>query len=588
MRKVLLIGVNAKYIHSNPAIYSLKTYAEAYYPQGADILPPDALDIVEYTINQSAEAILSDLYERRPDVVGFSCYIWNWEMIQSIIEELPKLLPDVKIWLGGPEVSYHCSDILCKYPQISGIIIGEGEQTFTELLRFYETGKGSLGEIKGLQLPEGYTGDRGLTDLNELKFFYEDLSKFENRIIYYESQRGCPFRCAYCLSSIDKQVRFKDLRVVEKELDFFLEHKVPQVKFIDRTFNCNAKHAMHIWSYLKEHDNGVTNFHFEIAADLLTKEELEVMSDMRPGLIQLEIGVQSTNERTLKEINRYFDLGHLRETVATVNSFHNIHQHLDLIAGLPYEDYESFKCSFNDVYAMRPEQLQLGFLKVLKGSPMEQRKSEYGLVYRGKPPYEVLYTKWLSYEDICKLKAVEEMVEIYYNSNQFIHVLLQLEKEFSDAFSMYEALADYYKEKGLFIQTPSRSYRYQVLLDFAERINPQKRELYVELLLFDMYLRENCKSRPEFARQKKEPIELYREWMRDFYQTRAFSYLTDYEGYSSVQVAKMTHMEEFFYPVWKKDGVDKRLEKSRLVLFDYRKRDALTYDAGYHVLEMNE
>ena len=581
MKKVLLIGVNAKYIHSNPAVYSLRTYVEAHFNQGATSMPPDALNIVEYTINQSKEAILADMFERKPDVAAFSCYIWNWEMIQSIIEELPKILPGIEIWLGGPEVSFHGEKILDKYPSIKGIMIGEGEVTFTEVMEYYELENRKLEDIPGILLRSGYTKERALTNLDDIPFFYDDLSGFKNRIIYYESQRGCPFSCAYCLSSIDKSVRFKSDDIVEKDLQFFLDNNVPQVKFIDRTFNCNAKHALHILRYIKEHDNGVTNFHFEIAADLLNEEELTLMADLRPGLIQLEIGVQTTNPKTLKEINRYTDLEDLKKKVARINSYKNIHQHLDLIAGLPYEDYESFGHSFDDVYNMKPEQLQLGFLKVLKGSPMEERAKEYGLVYQTRPVYEVLYTKWLSYAEVCRLKGVEEMVEIYYNSNQFTHILPVLLKSFEGPFKMYEALADYYKTNGLFFQTPSRSYRYQVLLNFAKEVNPENEKLYSELLIFDSYLRENCKSRPVFAPSENDNET--KDLLRDFYQTKARDFLPDYEQYSSMQMAKMTHIEGFDFSVWEKENV-KPLENKQWVLFDYQKRDALTYDAAYFVV----
>lgn len=588
MKQVLLIGVNAKFIHSNPAIYSLEVYAKEHIGQE---LEDGALELAEYTINQNMENILADIYRRKPKVAAFSCYIWNWNMIQDIITELPKVLPDIEIWLGGPEVSFHGVKLLERFKAVRGIMLGEGENTFTELLAYYQTeseGEKSLENIGGLLLRSGVTGVQRPVLMEELPFFYEKygLERFENRILYYESQRGCPFRCAYCLSSIDKKVRFRELDTIKKHMQFFLEHKVPQVKFIDRTFNCNAKHAYEVWKYLKEHDNGITNFHFEIAADLLTKEQLEVMKDMRPGLIQLEIGVQSTNEQTLRAINRNTDLSYLREMTAKVHSFGNIHQHLDLIAGLPFEDYESFAKSFNDVYAMRPQQLQLGFLKVLKGSPIEERTSEYGIIYNTKPPYEVLYSKWLSFADVRRLKSIEEMVELYYNSNQFVNTLKVLETEFSSAFSMYEALASFYEEKGYAVHTPARAYRYQVLLEFAVLINPDRKDLYAELLVFDMYLRENLKSRPEFANVRKK------EEIRAFYQKEAKQprYLTDYEGYQAAQLIKMTHMEAFGYPVWNEsvEECTKSLEKPCYVLFDYRVRNPLTGDAWTVVIGEDE
>lgn len=583
--RVLLIAVSAKYIHSNPAVYSLRAYAQAALGDQPEV----GIEIAEYTINQNTENILADIYRHRPDIAAFSCYIWNWNTIQELLPELPKLLPDTKLWLGGPEVSFHAEKILAQYTQLTGIMVGEGEETFTQLVRFYHAPKGQLQDIPGLVLPQGRTQPRELTDMSKLPFLYEDLGKFQNRIIYYESQRGCPFRCAYCLSAIDKSVRLRDIETVKKELQYFLDHKVSQVKFIDRTFNCNAAHALTIWRYLLENDNGVTNFHFEIAADLMTEEELEVLKQMRPGLIQLEIGVQSTNEQTLHAINRYMSLEHLRQVVDKIHSFHNIHQHLDLIAGLPYEDYDSFVTSFNDVYAMRPQQLQLGFLKVLKGSPIEERAEEYGIVYNSRPPYEVLYSRWLPYDDVLRLKGIEEMVELYYNSCQFTHTLPVLEKEFSSPFAMYEALSQYYEEKGYYINTPARAYRYQVLLEFAQQKAPARSELYAQLLTFDMYLRENLKSRPAFAlcwQQGEEEKEQVRAFYRQEAQTP--QYLTGYEGYQPQQLMKMTHIEYFTYPVWQQNMKMTQLSQKTAILFDYQKRDPLTYDAAYYMVIKEE
>ena len=583
--RVLLIAVNAKYIHSNPAVYSLRAYAQAALGNQPEV----GIEIAEYTINQNTENILADIYRHRPDIAAFSCYIWNWNTIQELLPELPKLLPDTKLWLGGPEVSFHAEKILAQYTQLTGIMVGEGEETFTQLVRFYHAPKGQLQDIPGLVLPQGRTQPRELTDMSKLPFLYEDLVKFQNRIIYYESQRGCPFRCAYCLSAIDKSVRLRDIETVKKELQYFLDHKVSQVKFIDRTFNCNAAHALAIWRYLLENDNGVTNFHFEIAADLMTEEELEVLKQMRPGLIQLEIGVQSTNEQTLHAINRYMSLEHLRQVVDKIHSFHNIHQHLDLIAGLPYEDYDSFVTSFNDVYSMRPQQLQLGFLKVLKGSPIEEKAEEYGIVYNSRPPYEVLYSRWIPYDDVLRLKGIEEMVELYYNSCQFTHTLPVLEKEFSSPFAMYEALSQYYEEKGYYINTPARAYRYQVLLEFAQQKAPARSELYAQLLTFDMYLRENLKSRPAFAlcwQQGEEEKEQVRAFYRQEAQTP--QYLTGYEGYQPQQLMKMTHIEYFTYPVWQQNMKMTQLSQKTAILFDYQKRDPLTYDAAYYMVIKEE
>ncbi len=552
--KVLLAAINAKYIHSNPAVYSLKAYVAEY---GEDV------EIAEYTINHREEAILADLYEKNPDVIAFSCYIWNWHFVQPLLRELPKVLPNADLWLGGPEVSYHCEKVTAAFPQIRGIIVGEGEVTFAEILSRYkqaeETGCKAIvfDDIPGLYLPgSGSTGDRKLTDLSEIPFFYHDMSTFENRIVYYESSRGCPFRCSYCLSSIDKSMRLRPLDTVRRELAFFLEKKVPQVKFIDRTFNCNHAHAKAIWQFIKENDNGVTNFHFEIAADLIDEEELSILRGMRPGLVQLEIGVQSTNERTICEINRVMDYNKLRRVVEAIESGHNIHVHLDLIAGLPYEDLDSFKKSFDDVYAMRPNQLQLGFLKVLKGAPMYEKAAEYGLAYTDDPPYEVLRTKWLSYADVLALKRIEEMVELYYNSNQFVHTVRYLESLFERPYDLYAALAKEYEEKGYFVQTPARSYRYEILLKFACGIEPESEEVMRELLTFDLYLREKCKSRPPFARD----LAPYKEELR------------------VREADKKDHIEVFYHPVWDKDPV-KKSETPYYVRFSYEKRDPLTQNA---------
>lgn len=594
--KFLLVAVNAKYIHSNLGVYSLKMYANEHLrakvfsaagkcgdrdkrslEESCESLPE--IEIGEYTINNQMEDILKDIYRRKPDAVGFSCYIWNIGYVMELIRDLPKVLPGVEIWLGGPEVSYDAVKILENEPSLLGIMVGEGEISFTEILKWYASRSGT--DLDGLETIEGITF-RGLSgeihrgnprppvDLSEIPFPYQNLEDFEHRIIYYESSRGCPFSCSYCLSSLDKSVRFREIHMVLRELYFFLEHRVPQVKFVDRTFNCKKSHAMAIWRFLLEHDNGVTNFHFEISADLLDEEELELMSHMRPGLIQLEIGVQTTNLRTIEAIRRKTDLRRLCEVTRRINGFRNIHQHLDLIAGLPYEDYESFKNSFNDVYALRPEQLQLGFLKVLKGSYMGEMSDEYGLLYTNAPPYEVLFTKWLSYGDIARLKAVEEMVEVYYNSGQFRYTMAALENEFPNPFRLFEALAEFYEERGLLEISHNRLARYEILDSFIlscvpEGAGEEKQRRYRDLFLYDLYLRENLKSRPAFAVDQTP----YKDRIRDFFETEAWShrYLTspEYRGYNSRQLLKMAHLEVF------SDGA--------AVLFDYKVRDPLTHNA---------
>lgn len=588
--KILLTAINAKYIHSNPAVYSLRAYAGE--------MPGRDIQIAEYTINHRMEDILADLYTHKPDMIAISCYIWNWNMVSMLLPEIPKILPGVQIWLGGPEVSYDAENRLIRFPMVTGIMIGEGEETFKELIG----GEKPLREIKGIIYREKKelacsqtgqrrehnlirTGERELTDLSQLPFLYHNLEQFENRIIYYESSRGCPYRCSYCLSSIDKRVRLRSFDIVKQELQFFLDHRVKQVKFVDRTFNCNHEHAMGIWQYLLEHDNGITNFHFEIEADIISEEELELLSKMRPGLMQMEIGVQTVNPDTLREIRRSTNMDKLKYAVERIRQGHNIHVHLDLIAGLPYEDYDSFRHSFNAVYAMKPEQLQLGFLKVLKGAYMHEMADSYEIQYLNTPPYEVLSTKWLPYDKVLLLKEVEEMVETYYNSNQFIYTIRLLEQVFEDAFSLYLSLAQFYREKGYFTQAPARSYRYQVLFEFGmTTFLGEKEALLREVLTYDLYLRENAKSRPAFApRMDDAAREQYKRQMRTFYEQEKEkrTYLPDYEAYDSRQMAKMTHMELYHYPVWE-EGVTpqtKALEIPAAVLFDYQSRDPLTYEA---------
>ena len=540
--KILLAACNAKYIHSNLAVYNLRAYAGEYR---------EHIILKEYTINQQKDEILRDIYLEKPDIICFSCYIWNVSFVKEIAQDLKKILPESVFWAGGPEVSFDAEDFLKKNPGFFGVMVGEGEETFRELCRFYVENKGSLEEISGIAFYFGekirHNGWREIMDLSKVPFAYENMEDFRNKIVYYESSRGCPFSCSYCLSSVDKKLRFRNLDLVKKELQFFIDRKVPQVKFVDRTFNCKHSHAMEIWQYILEHDNGITNFHFEISADLLKEEELSLMEKMRPGLIQLEIGVQSTNPDTIKAIRRTMDFERLSEIVNKIHSFGNIHQHLDLIAGLPYENYDSFRNSFNQVYALKPEQLQLGFLKVLKGSLMKEMEEEYGIVHKEKEPYEVLSTKWLSYGEILKLKTVESMVEVYYNSGQFQNTLNYIESFFEDAFSLYEELGKFYEEKGYHSISHSRMKRYEILLEFLEGYQEISREKVVDAMILDLYLRENLKSRPSFAPSQKSYEKMVWEYRRE------------------KKIQKTAHIEVF--------------QNGEVVLFDYEKRNPLTNNA---------
>ena len=570
--KILLTAVNAKYIHSNPAVYCLRAAVPEYR---------EHIEIGEFTINNHPDDILKCIYKSKPDALFLSCYIWNLLHLEEIMREFHKLCPQVPIWIGGPEVSYEVKAFLEKHPEVTGVIIGEGEATFSELCHhMIEHKPASLNEIKGIAYRKDEAGEivinpsRELVNMSDIPFCYDRAEDFSNRIIYYESSRGCPFSCSYCLSSVDKKLRFRDLELVKEELGFFIEQKVPQIKFVDRTFNCNHEHAMEIWQFIKEHDNGVTNFHFEISADLLNEAELELISDMRPGLIQLEIGVQSTNEVTIKEIHRTMKLERLKNVVNQIQSFGNIHQHLDLIAGLPYEDYETFGKSFDEVYGLHPDQLQLGFLKVLKGSYMYEHAKDYGILYHNNPPYEVFSTNWLSYEDVLKLKRVEEMVEVYYNSNQYEMAVKVLETQYESAFEFYQELGDFYEAKEYDKMSHSRIRRCEILLEFAEKVlegNCKKNEIMEclkEALVFDLYSRENCKSRPS--------------WALDMAKFKAMTHFYCKNG-------KLSHVEPFHYDfIDMKNVLPEREETPMWLLFSYEKRNPLTHSADVRGVDFVE
>ena len=644
--RFLLCGINAKYIHSNLAIFSLKAYADRKKIPGAEII------LKEYTINSYVEDIFQDLYEEKADVVIFSCYIWNISFVRELAAELKKVSPDVKIWAGGPEVSYAANKFLMENPTFDLIMQGEGEEVFSELIRLtveekcrikdvykqseskkvlsgivekrysierkqavkeekdiedkhfagednvYPTnyidmsklqklqgiavwdfsGEAALGNAEsniGNKTKIINTGFATLMDMDTIPFVYEDFHLFEHKILYYETSRGCPFCCSYCLSSVDKTVRFRSLPIVKKELDAFLEAKVPQVKFVDRTFNCNRQRAIDIWSYLVEHDNGITNFHFEISSDLLGEEELELFAKMRPGLIQLEIGVQSTNGETVDAIHRHMDLDKLFHYVDRVHELGNIHQHLDLIAGLPYENYERFGCSFDDLYAHEPDQLQLGFLKVLKGTMMEEEVKKYSILYRNQPPYEVLGTKWLSYDEIILLKGVEELVELYYNSGQYTLTLKYAVPFFESPFRFYEMFSAWYRGKGYHKLNHNRLEKYNILREFLrEHIDENEWDTLDEIMLYDMYLRENVKGRPAWA---KDTAQYKKEWKALYREQGEKLFPEDVQAgiYDSKRAANQSHIEVFEINIKKFEQSGQVEKKQVFCLFDYSRRNPL-------------
>ena len=573
--KILLTAINAKYIHSNLAIYSLRACAGEYKSQ---------IELAEFTINNQKDYILEEIYKRKPDILCFSVYIWNLDYVESVAREFKKICPDTPVWVGGPEVSYEVEDFLTSHPEIDGVMIGEGEETFREVCGYY-AGNRELDSIQGIAYRDNngirVTESRAIMDMSRIPFCYDTMEDFSNRIIYYESSRGCPFSCSYCLSSVDKSLRFRDTELVKKELLFFINQKVPQIKFVDRTFNCNHAHAMEIWRFIKEHDNGVTNFHFEISADLINEEELKLISDMRPGLIQLEIGVQSTNEVTIKEIHRTMKLERLKEVVRAIQSGANVHEHLDLIAGLPYEDYDSFARPFDEIYELKPNQLQLGFLKVLKGSFMYDHAKEYGIIYHDRPPYEVLSTKWINFDDVLRIKKVEEMLEVYYNSGQFEITMKLMDVLYDSAFDFFQRLGDFYEEKGYLAMSHSRIRRCEILLEFmqaelqakeGERKQSDIVKMLEEALIFDLYYRENCKSRPGWA-----------------VDAATFKKMT----HRYCARGKLSHVEPFHYrfPDKKQRSIDTlpvREKEPVWVLFHYDDRDPLDNQAGIEYVEYEE
>ena len=585
--KILLTAMNAKYIHSNLAVYSLKAYAKEF---------AEHIFIGEYTINNRADYILEQIYKQKPDVLCVSCYIWNIGYVEEIIREFHKLCPKVPIWLGGPEVSFEVETFMKEHPEVTGIMMGEGERTFYALCDYYVNGNGSLQNLSGIAYRDSEAGVLHVIapelpmNMSDIPFCYEEIDDFKNRIIYYESSRGCPFSCSYCLSSIDKKLRFRDLELVKKELAFFIEKEVPQVKFVDRTFNCDHKHAMAIWQFIKEHDNGITNFHFEVSADLINEAELELISSMRPGLIQLEIGVQSTNDATITEIRRTMNLDRLKEIVKRVQAAGNIHEHLDLIAGLPYEDYTTFAKSFDEIYELKPNQLQLGFLKVLKGSYMFEHAAEYEMVYHSTAPYEVMKTKWLSYEEVLKIKQVEEMLEIYYNSGQFEVTMKLMELLFESPFYMFGEFGAFYEEKGYLAMSHSRIRRCEILLEFVKdcfvckaaggttvlKCEASACETVIamleESLTFDLYYRENCKSRPSWAPAVSE----FKKVTKQYCKNGSLSHVEPFHyHFPDKQIRTLTELPE-------------RLEIALYMLFDYEQRDPLDHQAKVQVLTVEE
>ncbi|MGB7605770.1 MAG: B12-binding domain-containing radical SAM protein [Lutisporaceae bacterium] len=463
-KSCLLIAINAKYIHTNLAVRYLKAFCQPSY---------NNIRLQEFSINDHIDNILKEIYISKCDIYAFSCYIWNIDMILKLCSSLRKINPKAILVLGGPEVSFDSEELMKKHDSIDYIITGEGEETLLELLEHLSEDKSDINSIAGLTYRASEKiicneERRLLKNLDVIPFPYDDLLQLNTKIIYYETTRGCPFNCQYCLSSTMNGVRYFSMDRIKKELKLFIDSGVKQVKLVDRTFNCKKSHSLEIIKYIIS-QNGKTNFHFEIAADLLDEEMISVLAQAPKDMFQYEIGVQSTNPQALKEISRTMDLEKVKQNALAIQSLHNSHIHLDLIAGLPFEDFVSFHKSFDEVHELMPDMLQLGFLKLLKGSGLRARAEEYELQYNEFNPYEVLCTRWISYEELTKLKEIEHILELYYNSGRFKHSLTYIfKKNCSSYFNFYQSFSDYWKSNGLFSASQSTKELYNILCNFVE------------------------------------------------------------------------------------------------------------------------
>ncbi|WP_294153182.1 B12-binding domain-containing radical SAM protein [uncultured Clostridium sp.] len=514
--KVLLTAINSKYIHSNLAVRYLRNFTKDLDYEGT---------VKEFTINDREERILEEIMREKPDVVAFSTYIWNAEMISRISNLIKRVNPEIDIIYGGPEVSFDSRTFL-KENVGEYVIEGEGEKTYRDFV-LYKLGKIELEQVRGLHYK--INGDvfsnekRPLMNMEEIVFPYEADEDLSNKIVYYEASRGCPFNCKYCLSSTSHGVRFLNIDRVREELQYFIDKKVRLVKFVDRTFNCNHKFAMAIWEFLINVDTH-TQFHFEISADILKDAEIELLSKAPEGRFQFEVGVQTTNDDVLRNINRFVNFSDIKEKVEELMEIKNIKQHLDLIAGLPGEDYESFRNSFNDVYSIKPEEIQLGFLKLLKGSSMREEAEMYGMEYSPYPPYEILKTNLVSYEEMLKLKKVEEMVDKYYNSGKFNYIIKYFEDKFDTPFDFYYKLGMFFENKGYFNKNIGNIEYYKVFLDFNDEILHENNIFVNEIVKFNYLLYNKKRGLPDFLRSSmsKEEDKEIKASLRDEYSFKEY------------------------------------------------------------------
>ena len=515
--KILLTAINSKFIHSNLAVRYLKAFTKD--------LPYES-KIREFSINDREERILKEIIEEKADVVAFSTYIWNVEIVSRVANLIKLVSPQTEILYGGPEVSYDSKDFMEK--NIGEYLIeGEGEKTYRDFVK-YKLGLKELSDIKGLYYRKNdeiiFNGPRPLMNMDEIVFPYEEDEDLNNKIVYYEGSRGCPFRCKYCLSSTTHGVRFHSIERTLEELNFFIKKGVRLVKFVDRTFNCNHKYSMAIWDFLIKADTN-TKFHFEISADILKEEEIELLRKAPKGRFQFEVGVQTTNDNVLKNINRFVNFSDIKEKVEELLSINNINQHLDLIAGLPGEDYKSFVKSFNDVHSIKPEEVQLGFLKLLKGSDMRRDAHLYNMKYSPYPPYEILSTDKISYDEIQILKRVEAVVDKYYNSQKFNTILEFFYDKFETPYEFFYELGNYFEQKGYFNKNIGNTEYYKVFLDFNMEILKGKEDYLVDIIRYDYLSFNKKRGIPEFLRSSidKNIEEDIKNQYREEYSFRKFS-----------------------------------------------------------------
>lgn len=454
---------------------------------------------MEFSINDRPERVVEQIYYEKPDIIAFSCYIWNMPYVEQLSVLIKRIDSNIKILYGGPEVSYN-SETALRDSSADYLIEGEGEEPYREFIEHIICGA-PLNNIRSLYVKHDdsilYGGKRELIDMDKLVFPYTPEDNLNNKIVYYEASRGCPFNCKYCLSSTIHGVRFLGLERVKKELTFLMDKKVRLVKFVDRTFNCSTKFSMDIWEYLMKQDTE-TGFHFEISANLLNEDQIRLLSKAPKGRFQFEVGVQTTNDKILKNINRFVKFNEIKKQVVALQKYDNIMQHLDLIAGLPGETLESFINSFNDVYNIGPDEIQLGFLKVLKGSPMEAEADRWGIVHSPYTPYEVIKTNHISYEKLLLLKRVEEMVDKYYNSQKFKTIIKYFIPKFKTPFDFYLNLGNFFYDKGYFSRNISSIDYYKVFLEFNNEILYEPSEVLKELIKFDYLMFNKKKWLPEF------------------------------------------------------------------------------------------